>query len=128
MTTATFLLRFPSRFMASSSLISPALSARNTAYNSSSCHCSRWRSQRKEAEKARRCSAASTSQLHTVLASTSKTRAVARIPKPCTIKEEPNSDRISETVVILSLAVPPKPCTQSAGRGLARERAVGYLS
>ena len=26
-------------------------------------------------------------------------------------------------MVILSLAVPPKPCTQSAGRGLARERA-----
>ena len=68
--------------MASSSLISPALRARNTAYNSSSCSCSRWRSQRKEAEKARSCSAASTSQCNTVLASTSKTRAVARMPKP----------------------------------------------
>jgi hypothetical protein len=73
MTTATFLLRFPSRFMASSSLISPALSARNTAYNSSSCHCSRWRSQRKEAEKARSCSAASISHCSTALGATSKT-------------------------------------------------------
>src|SRR5215211_3751882 len=47
------------RLMASSSLLSPALKSRSTAYNSSSCNCSRWRSQRKEAEKARSCSAAS---------------------------------------------------------------------
>jgi hypothetical protein len=38
--------------------------------------------QRKEAEKARRCSAASISQCNTVFASTSKTRAVARMPNP----------------------------------------------
>src|SRR5262249_37609412 len=71
-----------SRLMASSSLISPALRSRSTAYNSSSCSCSRWRSQRKEAEKAYSCSAASTNHCSTVVGATSKTRAVARMPKP----------------------------------------------
>jgi hypothetical protein len=68
--------------MASSALISPALRSRNTAYNSSSCNCSRWRSHRKEAEKARSGSAAATNHCNTVLGATSKTRAVARIPNP----------------------------------------------
>src|SRR5262249_13798041 len=42
----------------------------------------RGRLQRKYEEKARRCSAASTSQCNTVLGSTSNTRAVARMPRP----------------------------------------------
>jgi hypothetical protein len=70
------------RLIALASLISPALTALRTAYSSSSCHGLTWTSQRQYAEKAQRCSAASTSQASTVLGATSKTRAVARMPKP----------------------------------------------
>src|SRR4029450_446467 len=76
------------RLMAASSLIAPALNARSTAYTSSSWSCSTWRSQRKYAEKARSCSAASTSQCNTVWGATSKTRAVARIGVPAVLEQK----------------------------------------
>ena len=82
------------RSIASSSLISPALRARSTAYNSSSCSGWLCRSQKKEAPKARRGSAASTSQCSTVCASTSKTRAVARMPSPSAKQGQDADDQL----------------------------------
>src|SRR5499433_75943 len=70
------------RAIASASLTSPSFTALRRANNSSSwtwLTCISWRKWR---ENACRCSAASTNHCNTVLGSTSKTRAVARIPRP----------------------------------------------
>src|SRR4029450_3259406 len=82
------------RATASASLTSPVLTARSRAKSSSSCTCVTRTSCKKYYEKAMAWSATSTSQPSTVLGSTSNTRAVARMPKPCTIKEESSSGRI----------------------------------
>src|SRR5712691_7696265 len=71
-----------SRVMASASLTSPVLTALSKAKSSSSCTCVTRTSCKKYCEKAAACSATSTSQASTVLGSTSKTRATARMPKP----------------------------------------------
>src|SRR4030095_84424 len=48
-------------------------------------------------------------------------RSAAR-PGPVPLKQSRTRIESSETVVILSLAIPPRHCTQRADRGLARER------
>ena len=60
---------------------------------------------RKSHEKARRCSAASTSQCNTVFGSTSKTRAVARMPKPSA--KHANMRTISPTATRLPWKIVP---------------------
>src|SRR5882724_11416464 len=70
------------RVMASPSLPSPACTALSRAKSSSSCTWVTCRSCKKYCEKAAAWSAASINQCSTVLGSTSKTRATARMPSP----------------------------------------------